>query len=73
LILTNGTRYECLLIAEANLAIMQAALASENKKLDDLSVTATRDGLLDNLPWNLGESVAKSSMISRKSFLFHFF
>lgn len=57
LILTNGTRHEDLLMAEANLAVMQAALVSENKKLSDLTVTATRDGILDNLPWNLGERV----------------
>ena len=64
LILTNGTRHEDLLMAEANLAIMQAALASENKRLDDLSVTATRDGLLDNLPWNLGERVTMGSPVA---------
>ncbi|WP_339720113.1 HlyD family efflux transporter periplasmic adaptor subunit [uncultured Paraglaciecola sp.] len=64
LILTNGTRHEDLLMAEANLAIMQAALASENKKLDDLTVTATRNGLLDNLPWNLGERVTLGSPLA---------
>lgn len=64
LILTNGTRHEDLLMAEANLAVMQAALASENKKLDDLTVTATRDGLLDNLPWNLGERVTMGSPVA---------
>jgi HlyD family secretion protein len=64
LILTNGTRHEDLLMAEANLAVMQAALASENKKLDDLTVSATRNGLLDNLPWNLGERVTLGSPVA---------
>lgn len=64
LILTNGTRHEDLLMAAANLAVMQAALASENKKLEDLTVTATRDGLLDNLPWNLGERVTLGSPVA---------
>lgn len=63
-LLTNGTRYEDLLMGEANLAVMKAALASENKKLDDLTITATRDGLLDNLPWNLGERVSTGSPIA---------
>lgn len=63
-LLTNGTRYEDLLMGEANLAVMTAALASENKKLDDLTITATRDGLLDNLPWNLGERVTIGSPIA---------
>ena len=64
LILTNGTRPEDLLIAEANVAVMQAALASENKKLNDLTITATRNGLLDNLPWNLGERVTLGSPVA---------
>ena len=64
LILTNGTRPEDLLMAEANLEVMQAALASENIKLADLTITATRDGLLDNLPWNLGERVTLGSPVA---------
>jgi HlyD family secretion protein len=64
LILTNGTRHEDLIMAAANLAVMQAALASEKKKLEDLTVTATRDGLLDNLPWNLGERVTLGSPVA---------
>jgi HlyD family secretion protein len=63
-ILTNGTRYEDLLIGEANLAVMKAELTSENKKLADLTIIATRDGLLDNLPWNLGERVTIGSPLA---------
>lgn len=63
-LLTNGTRYEDLLMGEANLAVMEAALASENKKLADLTISATRNGLLDNLPWNLGERVTTGSPVA---------
>lgn len=64
LMLTNGTRYEDLLMGKANLAVMKAALASENKKLADLTIVATRDGLLDNLPWHLGERVTVGSPLA---------
>jgi HlyD family secretion protein len=62
--LTNGTRFEDLAIGEAQLAAAQAVLASENKKLKDLTITATRDGILDNLPWNLGERVTMGSPLA---------
>lgn len=62
--LTNGTRPEDVLIGEAHLAAMQAILASENKKLADLTIVATRNGLLDNLPWNLGERVTQGSPLA---------
>ncbi len=62
--LTNGTREEDLRIAEAQLGAVIAALASEHKKLADLSITATRDGILDNLPWNLGERVSAGSPLA---------
>lgn len=62
--LTNGTRPEDLLKAEAELLSVNAVLASEKKKLDDLTVRATRDGILDNLPWNLGERVTTGSPLA---------
>jgi HlyD family secretion protein len=62
--LTNGTRIEDLQMAEASLHSAQAVLASENKKLDNLSIKATRDGILDNLPWNLGERVIIGSPVA---------
>jgi len=62
--LTNGTRAEDLLIAKAHLEAMQAVLASESKKLSDLTIVATRDGILDNLPWNLGERVTLGSPVA---------
>ena len=63
-ILTNGTRIEDLREAEALLDATVATLASEKKKLADLTVVATRDGILDNLPWNLGERVTAGSPLA---------
>ena len=62
--LTNGTRPEDLRFAEASLNVVQAVLASEQKKLSDLTIIATRDGVLDNLPWNLGERVTIGSPLA---------
>jgi len=62
--LTNGTRVEDLHVAEAHLDAVIATLASEKKKLADLSIIATRDGILDNLPWNLGERVTTGSPLA---------
>jgi len=62
--LTNGTRAEDLRYAEAQLSALQAVLASEQKKLADLTIIATRDGVLDNLPWNLGERVTVGSPLA---------
>lgn len=63
-ILTNGTREEDLRAAEAYLDAATAVLASENKKLADLTILSTRDGILDNLPWNLGERVTTGSPVA---------
>ncbi|RMA82555.1 HlyD family secretion protein [Umboniibacter marinipuniceus] len=62
--LTNGTREEDLRIAEAELDAAQAKLEGEQKLLEDLSVRATRTGILDNLPWNLGERVTQGSPVA---------
>ncbi len=62
--LINGARIEDLKIAEAILATTIAVVDSEKKKLKDLTITAKRDGLLDNLPWNLGERVTLGSPVA---------
>lgn len=62
--LLNGTREEDLRIAEAHLQSMRALLASEQKKLADLTILATRDGIVDNLPWNVGERVTAGSPVA---------
>ena len=63
-VLTNGARAEDLEAAQAALDAAVAILALENKHLADLHVTATRDGLLDTLPWNLGERVTAGSPVA---------
>lgn len=62
--LTNGTREEDLRMGAAELDAAQAKLASERKRLADLAVTATRSGVLDSLPWNLGERVTVGSPVA---------
>lgn len=62
--LTNGTREEDMRIAEAKLKASLAVMSSEQKKLSDLSIVATRDGILDNLPWNVGERVTLGSPLA---------
>ena len=63
-LLTNGARKEDLQIAQAHLNASLAILASEQKKLSNLTIKATRDGILDNLPWNLGERVTMGSPLA---------
>ena len=55
LALTNGTRAEDLQIADAQVAEAEANLIIEQYKLNQLSITATRDGFLDRLPKYIGE------------------
>jgi len=64
LVLTNGTREEDLRFAQAHVDAATAYLASEQKRLRDLSIVATRDGILDTLPWNLGERVTQGSPLA---------
>ncbi len=61
--LVTGTRPEDLDIARAELAAAKASLATQEKILSDLTITASRDGVLDNLPWNLGERVTAGSPV----------
>jgi HlyD family secretion protein len=62
--LVNGARPEDLAIARAELAAAEASLATQEKVLADLTITASRDGTLDNLPWNLGERVTAGSPVA---------
>lgn len=61
--LLAGTRAEDLDIARAELAAATASLETQEKILSDLTITASRDGTLDNLPWNLGERVTTGSPV----------
>lgn len=62
--LQNGTRAEDLAQAQAEVAAAAAQLDAEERQLADLTVTASRDGWLDSLPWNLGERVASGSPVA---------
>lgn len=62
--LLAGTRPEDLRIAESELKAAQAELAYQQALLAKLSIIATRDGVLDNLPWNLGERVTVGSPVA---------
>ncbi|MCL1147235.1 HlyD family efflux transporter periplasmic adaptor subunit [Shewanella marinintestina] len=62
--LVAGSREEDIRFALANLEATEAVLLVEQKKLDDLTIRATRDGILDNLPWNLGERVTQGSPLA---------
>ncbi|WP_170150231.1 HlyD family secretion protein [Parahaliea mediterranea] len=62
--LTNGTRPEQLEQGAAELEAARAQLALEERHLDELSVTATRDAWLDSLPWNVGERVPAGATLA---------
>jgi len=53
----EGARNEDIRIAEAHVAAALAQVAAEQTRLEDLTIRASRDGILDSLPWNLGERV----------------
>jgi HlyD family secretion protein len=61
--LLAGTRPEEISEAEAALAAARAELAYQQALLADLTIEATRDGVLDNLPWNVGERVSVGSPV----------
>lgn len=63
-LLEEGAREEDLRSAEAQLAAAKAALQAERTRLSDLVIRASRGGVLDNLPWNLGERVTQGSPVA---------
>ncbi|GAB2646923.1 HlyD family secretion protein [Vibrio panuliri] len=62
--LTAGSRPEDIEQARAALAAAQADVALQQQKLDELTIVATRDGVLDNLPYNLGERVPVNGIVA---------
>ena len=64
LLLTNGTRPEALEQVEASLAKAKASLELEQRKLEDLSVLATRDSWLDSFTIKQGERVTQGSPVA---------
>ncbi|KAB7658467.1 HlyD family secretion protein [Plesiomonas shigelloides] len=55
LALKNGSRPEDIAQARANVAAAQAKLAESQIALQQLSVVATRDGIVESLPFHLGD------------------
>ncbi|WP_165311598.1 HlyD family secretion protein [Vibrio ziniensis] len=62
--LTAGARVEDIEQAKAELAAAIANTAVQQQKLNELTIVATRDGVLDNLPYNLGERVSVGSIVA---------
>lgn len=62
--LAAGARVEDIAQAQANLQAAQADVALEKHKLQDLSVVASRDGILDSLPYNQGERVPTNGIVA---------
>lgn len=62
--LTAGSRSEDIEQAKAQLEAAKADVVLQQQKLDELTIVATRDGILDNLPYNLGERVPTNSIVA---------
>lgn len=62
--LTAGSRPEDIDQAKAELMAAKADVALQEQKLAELTITATRDGTLDNLPYNLGERVPVNGIVA---------
>ncbi|MGF1723916.1 HlyD family secretion protein [Photobacterium nomapromontoriensis] len=62
--LTSGERPEDIRQAQAALAAENAEVVLQQQVLNDLTVVATRDGILDSLPYNVGERVSMSSIVA---------
>ncbi|WP_442958650.1 HlyD family secretion protein [Photobacterium sp. Hal280] len=62
--LTRGERIEDIQQAQAELEAATANVALQQRIFNDLTVVATRDGILDSLPYNLGERVPMSAVVA---------
>ncbi|MCG9640550.1 HlyD family efflux transporter periplasmic adaptor subunit [Vibrio sp. Isolate34] len=62
--MTQGSRQEDIDGARANLAAANAQLELQQVQLDELTVIATRDGVLDSLPYNQGERVPMNAVVA---------
>ncbi|MGX9462832.1 HlyD family secretion protein [Shewanella sp. A14] len=56
--LKNGTRSEEIAQAQAQTQVAQALLADAQQSLEELSIRAPKSGVVDVLPWKLGDRVA---------------
>lgn len=62
--LTAGARAEDIDQAKAELEAAKAEAILQKQKLDELTIVATRDGILDSLPYNLGERVPLNGIVA---------
>lgn len=62
--LVKGVRYEDIIQAQAALAAGDAELQLQRQILSELTVVATRDGILDSLPFNRGERVNTGAVLA---------
>ncbi|NVH51376.1 HlyD family efflux transporter periplasmic adaptor subunit [Photobacterium damselae subsp. damselae] len=62
--LVQGTRIEDIAQAEQALKASQAEVALQQQKLSDLTVVATRDGILDSLPYHVGSRVPLNGVVA---------
>lgn len=62
--LTSGERPENITQAQASLEAARAEVSLQQQILEDLTVVATRNGVLDSLPYNVGERASMSSIVA---------
>ncbi|WP_428773818.1 HlyD family secretion protein [Vibrio sp.] len=62
--LTAGARIEEIEQAQAELSAAEANVALQQQKLRELTIVATQDGLLDSLPYHLGERVPLNATLA---------
>ncbi len=62
--LISGSRLEDIEQAKESLKAAQQAVEFEQKVLADLTIRASRDGILDSLPHNLGERVSEHAVVA---------
>lgn len=62
--LTHGSRQEDIDAAKANLLAASAQVELQQFVLDELTVVATIEGVLDSLPYNKGERVPEKSVVA---------
>ncbi len=61
---SGNARSEDIDAARAELNAAQASVDLQQQTLDELTIVATRDGILDSLPYNLGERVPVNGVVA---------
>jgi HlyD family secretion protein len=63
-LLQNGSREEDIAAAQASVAAAEAQLAREQELLQELTIIAPDEGLLEQLPWEVGERVQPGTVVA---------